>query len=79
MSAFKGQFSLHHGGCWKIPFSYLGGQKNAISIQLWRRENPLILLHQRRIPRQIRDSPELDMVAGADDSFNSQQQQFVFF
>ena len=35
-----------------------------------KRESPF-LLHQRRIPMQVRDSPELHIVAGADDSSNS--------
>jgi|688.fasta_scaffold838119_1 hypothetical protein len=43
-----------------------------------KRESPF-LLHQRRIPRQVRDSPELHMVAGADDSFNSQKATVCLF
>jgi hypothetical protein len=55
----------------EIPFLILGEQM--LLLRSNSGENPLMFIAPTvEFLKQVRDSPELDMVAGVDDSFNSQ-------
>lgn len=62
------------------PLSYVENRCCYLDPTPKKRESPFFFIAPTGgIPSQVRDSPELHMEAGVDDSFKSRQQQFVFF